>query len=78
MRLPTGREIAAARALAGFGQIELAREAKINQGTLSRVETSPGVVRGQGRSIQAVLDALLRHGVLITDNGVERVVGGKR
>jgi predicted transcriptional regulator len=71
MKLPTGRQIAAARALLGLQQRELAKLAKLDVTTLNRMEGSgPGPVRGQGRSIQAVMDALEKQGVEITPDGV--------
>jgi hypothetical protein len=39
-------------------------------------ETEP--VRGQAHSVQAVIDALLRHGVEITDEGSVRLVAKPR
>ena len=66
MSLPTGRHIKAARILLGIEQRQLAEQAGINPATLSRMENSDdNVVRGQGRSIQAVIDALDRNGVEI-------------
>ena len=66
MSLPTGRQIKAARILLGIEQRQLAEQAGINPATLSRMENSDdNVVRGQGRSIQAVIDALDRNGVEI-------------
>ena len=64
--MPTGRHIKAARILLGIEQRQLAKQAGINPATLSRMENSGAeVVRGQGRSIQAVIDALDRNGVEI-------------
>ena len=56
--------------LAGLEQRELAAQSNLNPSTLSRMEASgDGPVRGQGRNIQAVIDALERAGVLITEDG---------
>jgi len=49
---------------------QLAKQAGLNPATLSRMESSGGeTVRGQGRTIQAVVDALERHGVEIVEDG---------
>jgi hypothetical protein len=47
-------------------QRQLAKQAGVNPATLSRIESSGAkTVRGQGRTVQAVVDALARHGVEI-------------
>ena len=52
-------------------QRQLAKAAGINPATLSRMENSgKKVVRGQGRSIQSVLDALAKAGVEVHEDGV--------
>jgi predicted transcriptional regulator len=77
--MPTGREIAAARTLLGIGQRELAEKAGLNAATINRMEQSGhGPVRGQGRNIQAVLDALRKGGVEIDDLGIRLIKKGKR
>jgi transcriptional regulator with XRE-family HTH domain len=71
VKLPTGRQIKAARILIGIEQRELAKQAGINASTLSRMESSGGKsVRGQGRTIQAVVDALQHNGVEIVEDGL--------
>jgi transcriptional regulator with XRE-family HTH domain len=78
MRLPTGRQIAAARTLLGLHQKELAALAGLDVTTVNRMEQSgPGPIRGHGRSIQAVMDALERKGAELTADGV-RLVGKPR
>ena len=69
--LPIGRQLKAARILAGLEQRQLAAKAGINPATLSRMENSGAkTVRGQGRSIQAVVDTLAAHGVEIEPYGL--------
>ena len=70
--LPTGNHLRAARVLLGIDQRQLAKEAKINVATLSRMESSGAkTVRGQGRSIEAVVTALDRHGVEIYPDRIQ-------
>lgn len=69
--LPTGREIKAARILIGLDQRQLASAAKLNTSTLSRMEQSGAeTARGQSRSIQALVDALAKHGAEIVEDGI--------
>lgn len=60
---PTGRQIAAARALAGLTQAELATSAKISIPTLKRMEASPGAATGMTNNVDAVCRALREVGV---------------
>lgn len=72
--MPTGRQIAAARTLLGLHQRDLAKLAKLDVTTVNRMEQSgPGPVRGQGRSIEAVIDALEKKGAEITPDGVRLI-----
>jgi hypothetical protein len=65
--------------LAGLEQAELAKEAKINASTLSRMEgTGAKTVRGHAGNIQRVIDALARHGVEITDDAIRLIPRAKR
>jgi predicted transcriptional regulator len=79
MKLPTGRQIAAARILLGLHQKELAALAKVDVTTVNRMEQS-GVApaRGHGRTIQQVIDALENQGAEITPDGVRLVGKPKR
>jgi transcriptional regulator with XRE-family HTH domain len=73
--LPTGRQIHAGRVLAGLHQTELARQARIDPSTLVRMEASGDEpVRGQGRNIQSVIDALTRNGVHLDEDGGVRPI----
>ncbi len=63
----TGRQIAAARALLGLGQAELAAAARISVPTLGRMEASDGPASGLANNIEAVRIALGCRGVEFTD-----------
>ena len=79
MKLPTGRQIAAARVLAGLQQRELAREAKIDPSTLNRMEGSgDSTVSGLARNVESVVKALERRGVEITEDSIRQVGKPKR
>jgi predicted transcriptional regulator len=76
-RLPTGRQIVAARALLGMQQRELAKLAKLDVTTLVRIEKSgTDPIRGQGASISAVITVLEKRGVEFLSDGVR--VNSKR
>lgn len=66
----TGRQVAAARALLGLGQVELAAAAKISAPTLRRVEASEGIPSGMTNNLAAIRAALEAAGVEFIDNGV--------
>jgi transcriptional regulator with XRE-family HTH domain len=75
--LPTGNMLRAARALAGLTSVELAALAKIDASTISRMESSgKKPVRGLAATVDAVVHALEKVGVAITDDGVS--LTGKR
>lgn len=66
----TGRQIAAARALAGIGQAELATAARISVPTLRRMEANAGPAGGFANNVAAVKVALEAAGVeFIPENG---------
>lgn len=66
----TGRQIAAARALLGIGQSELAAQSAISVPTLKRMEASPGPAVGMANNVAAVQRALETAGVeFIPENG---------
>jgi transcriptional regulator with XRE-family HTH domain len=66
----SGRQIAAARVLAGLGQAELAAAAKISVPTLRRMESSDGPVSGYANNAEAVRRALESAGVeFIAEDG---------
>jgi predicted transcriptional regulator len=63
----SGRQIAAARALLGIGQVELADNANISAPTLRRMEASVGAVAGTTNNVAAVRRALESAGVIFID-----------
>lgn len=65
----TGRQIAAARALAGLGQSELAEAANISVPTLRRMESSDGKASGYANNLLAIRTALEAAGVVFLDAG---------
>ncbi len=62
-----GRQIAAARALVGLTQAELAKKAKISVPTLKRMEASDGPAAGLTNNVAAVRAALEAAGVEFTN-----------
>jgi transcriptional regulator with XRE-family HTH domain len=67
---PTGRQIAAARTLAGLSQPDLAKSANISAPTLKRTEASEGPAVGMANNVAAVRAALEAAGVeFIPANG---------
>jgi transcriptional regulator with XRE-family HTH domain len=71
LMLPSGNILRAARGLAGLTAVELAALAKVDQSTISRMEsTGPRPVRGQAGTVDAVMKALEAKGVVIESDGV--------
>jgi ribosome-binding protein aMBF1 (putative translation factor) len=68
MKLPTGRQLRAARALAGLEQRQVAAKAKINPTTLHRMEASEDKpTRGHAGNVEAVVEVLRKAGVEMTN-----------
>lgn len=65
----TGRQIAAARALAGVSQSDIATAANISVPTLKRMEASEGPASGLANNVLAVRAALESAGVIFLDHG---------
>lgn len=66
----TGRQIAAARALLGATQKELAGASAISIPTLKRMEASEGEASGMKNNVAAVVQALIDMGIVfIPENG---------
>ena len=65
----SGRQIAAARALTGMSQAELAVAANISVPTLRRMEGSRGPVSGYANNVVAVRTALESAGIIFLDAG---------
>lgn len=72
----TGRQIAAARALLGMAQPELAMAANISVPTLKRMEASAGEVSGLKNNIGAVKAALEAAGITFIDERTTSAAGG--
>jgi transcriptional regulator with XRE-family HTH domain len=66
-------QIRAARALLGWSQSELAREAGIGLATLQRIEQNEGVVKGNFATVLKIQNALERAGIHFTDDGVGEI-----
>lgn len=64
-----GRQLAAARALIGITQKQLADEAKISVPTLKRMEASPGEVGGYRNNLEAVKSVLENYGIEFLNHG---------
>lgn len=67
----SGRQFAAARALLGIGQSELAAQASISVPTLKRMEASAGPAAGMANNVAAVRAALESAGVIFVDENGE-------
>ncbi|MFG1277875.1 helix-turn-helix domain-containing protein [Xanthobacter autotrophicus] len=65
----TGRQIAAARALVGLSQVEVAARANISVPTLKRMEASEGPASGMANNVAAVMRALEEAGVEFLNHG---------
>jgi len=66
----SGRQIAAARALIGLGQVELAERAGISAPTLRRMEASSSPIGGIPNNVRAVVAALQAAGcTFLPDDG---------
>jgi hypothetical protein len=67
----TGRQLAAARALASLDQETIAKAANISVGTLRRMEATDGLASGYPNNVAAVIAALEKAGVefIDEDNG---------
>lgn len=65
----TGRQVAAARALLGLEQAELASLAGISAPTLRRMESSKGEVSGYAKNVIALRTALESAGVTFLEGG---------
>jgi transcriptional regulator with XRE-family HTH domain len=75
MVLPTGNQLRAARALAGLKATELARLAKIDASTISRLESARHKnVHGMAQTVDAVVQALNRKGVRIVNDETQTAV----
>jgi ribosome-binding protein aMBF1 (putative translation factor) len=72
--MPTGYQLRAARSLIGWQQKDLAKAAGLHPGVMNRMEKAGKArVRGIIKNLEAVLDALEKRGVEITDDGVRLI-----
>lgn len=79
VKIPSGRLLAAGRALAMLQQKQLASLAKLDSATISRMEASGAeAARGQARNVERVLLVLEKHGVEVGDDYVKLVKKAKR
>jgi hypothetical protein len=67
----TGRQIAAARAIARLEQADLAKAANISAPTLRRMEASEGPAVGMANNVAAVRAALESAGVIFVEENEE-------
>lgn len=72
----SGRQIAAARALLGMTQAQLAVAANISVPTLKRMEGSVGEVAGLRNNVSAVQHALETAGITFIDDHANSAGGG--
>ena len=69
-QIPTGRQIAAARALIGITQTDLAGKANVSVPTLKRMEASEGPAQGMANNVLAVRRSLEDAGIMfVPENG---------
>ena len=73
----TARQMKAGRALLGWDQGRLAREAGLSLPTIQRMEASEGNVRGNVDSLVKVVEALERGGVELIAEGAASSGGGR-
>lgn len=74
MALPTGRQLVAARGLAGLEQQEVAARARLDPATIYRMESCDDKpVRGHASNVEAVVGVLRKAGVEITEDGVRLI-----
>lgn len=66
----SGKQIAAARALLGIGQVDLASSANVSAPTLRRMEASDGPATGMKNNVAAVVRTLSDKGIEFIDGGV--------
>lgn len=71
-----GKQIAAARALLGMGQIELAALADISAPTLRRIEAGSEDVKPMKNNLRAVISVLHERGITFLGDGQPAVGAG--
>src|ERR1700691_1943990 len=73
----TASQLRAARALLGIDQLVLAQRAKLSLPTIQRMETSGGLIRGNGDSLVKAVQALEDMGIELISEGSASTVGGR-
>ena len=69
--LPTGYQLRAARSLIGWSQTDLAKASKVDHTTIARLEKAGhSPVPGRPRKLRAIINALGKAGVELTELGV--------
>ena len=73
----TAAQMRAARALVGIDQAQLAEKSGVSLPTIQRMETSGGTVRGVVQTLERVIDAFDRLGVVLIGDNVDSRDGGR-
>ena len=73
----TGPQMRAARALLSIDQRELAERSGLSLPTIQRMESSDGVIRGNGDSLMKLVDALATAGIELIGEGASSQGGGR-
>jgi transcriptional regulator with XRE-family HTH domain len=73
----TAAQMRAARALLQVDQRQLADLASLSVPTIQRMESSPGVVRGNVDSLMKLVNALRAAGIELIDEGAVSPPGGR-
>lgn len=68
LKLTTGRQLRAARALLGWDQIRLAKAARVAVGTIRRMEAFEGIINSQTATLYDVQKALEKGGIEFLDD----------
>ena len=66
---PSGRQVAAARALLGMSQGNLAMRANISLPTLRRMESCDGAMQGIYNNVAAIIAELEKEGIAFSTDG---------
>lgn len=73
----TSAQMRAARALLGIDQSALAEKSGVSLPTIQRMEASNGTVRGVVQTLERVIDAFDRMGVILIGDNAESRDGGR-
>jgi transcriptional regulator with XRE-family HTH domain len=78
LSLATGRQLAAARTLIGWGQIELAKKARVSIGTIRRMESFAHAIGCNANTLHKVQVTLEKAGIEFLNHGEPGVKLKKR